>query len=104
MRILFKEPLKDAVVREIEDDLTVMQELVGGYIETVKIFNNIDMVVVLNEMGKIDQLKPNIYCGQDVLVGNIFFIGIDAPEMRGLTDRELEIAKELCSKMDIRNF
>ncbi len=104
MRILYKEPLKDAVVMDIEDDIKVMQELVGGYIETVKIFSSIDMVVVVNEMGKIEKLKPNIYCGQDVLVGNIFFIGIDIPEMRGLSDDELELASNLCKEMDIRNY
>lgn len=104
MRILYKEPFKDAEVKEIEDDLKVMQELVGGYIETVKIMNGVDIVMVVNDMGKINNLKPNIISSQDVIVGNIFFVGIDIPEMRGLTDKELEIAKLVCSKMDIRNF
>lgn len=104
MRILYKEPLKDAVVLEIEDDLKVMQELVGGYIETVKIIPSMDIVVVVNDMGKINNLKPNIFCGQDILVGNIFFVGVDVPEMRGLTDKELRIAESLCRAEDVRNY
>ena len=104
MRILYKEPLKDAVEMDIEDDINIMQELVGGYIETVKLLPEVDMVVVVNEMGKLEQLKPNIISGEDVLVGNIFFIGIDIPEMRGLSERELELAKLICNRLDIRNL
>lgn len=104
MRILYKEPLKDAVELDIEDDLKIMQELVGGYIETMRPVPNLDMAVVVNDMGKLDRLKPNVIIEDDVLVGNIFFVGIEIPEMRGLTDIELDIAKLICEKMDIRNF
>ena len=59
MKILYKEPGKAPEIREIENDLKPMQELVGGYIETVRLGD--DILIVCNEMGKFDCMDPNFY-------------------------------------------
>lgn len=79
MRALFKAP-KDDKFREIvvPNKLDVLQQLVGGYIETVTIAP--DAVIICNEEGRILGLDPNCnYCGID-FVGPILIVGTDGED------------------------
>lgn len=62
-------------VEEIENDLRAFQRYVGGYIQTVKISD--DVVMIVNEEGKLMRLPPNFLCDtiHDVIVGNAIFVG-----------------------------
>jgi hypothetical protein len=94
-KVLFYEVGKEPVVKEINGSLEEMQEMVGGYIEVVRlpnlgkgILSGTDYVVVVNEEGLIKGLKPN----RGQLVGNLFVCAIDEEddaEFRGLRDEEL---------------
>jgi len=82
MRALYKSPT-DTGFREIvvQNKLETLQELVGGYIETVTIRPGV--VVICNEEGRITGLDPNCevkvetllgqgtvdFCGEIVVVG-----------------------------------
>ena len=52
LKILVKEPDKEPYIKEIEHSLEAMQEIVGGYIESVEMpgMRNVDLYV--NEEGK----------------------------------------------------
>lgn len=79
MRALFKAP-KDDKFREIvvPNKLDVLQQLVGGHIETVTIAT--DAVIICNEEGRILGLDPNCnYCGID-FVGPILIVGTDGED------------------------
>lgn len=79
MRALFKGPSDDKF-REllIPNELDVLQQLVGGHIETVTIAT--DAVIICNEEGRILGLDPNCnYCGID-FVGPILIVGTDGEE------------------------
>lgn len=78
IKILYKEPFREFEERTIENNLEVLQELVGGYIETVSLQNNI--IIICNEEGKLMGLHPNIVCGKDIIVGNALFVGFDGRE------------------------
>lgn len=76
IKCLLKEPNKEAVEIEIEDTLENYQKLVGGDIEVVSIgrYRNIlpsNMVFVVNDVGLLIGLKPNIMHGLNYLAGNI---------------------------------
>lgn len=87
-RIIIKAPGEKPETVEYEQlQLKDMQEIVGGYIEVVNIGNNV--VMVLNEEGKLEGLKPNIGIRGDVIVGTIFFCGTDEEDMIGLTDEQI---------------
>ena len=92
MRVLVKEPGKPAEVREIENTLEATQEIVEGFIEIVRLTE--DVVLVVNEEGKINGMKPNFICCGDLIYGPAFFcgeyLGEDGGEFRGLTDQEVE--------------
>lgn len=77
IEVIFVQPMKPPEIRQISDELSAMQELVGGYIEEYMPFED-DVAIVCNEEGKINgmQLNRGIYGedGQlmDIIVGPFF--------------------------------
>lgn len=79
MRILYKTP-NDITFRElvVPNQLKVLQDLVGGYIETVTIAE--DAVIICNEEGRIIGQEFNCeFCGVN-FVGPILIVGVDGEE------------------------
>ena len=58
MRILVVEPERRPEVREIDDSLKVMQQIVGGYIQAMFPFPD-EVALICNEEGKIQGLPLN---------------------------------------------
>ena len=90
MKILYKLPGEDPRSLVIPNDLGVMQQLVGGYIETLRISDR--AILVMNERGKIYELEPNFYLGAigDTVVGPVLVVGEDGEEFASLPDDEAE--------------
>ncbi len=79
MRALYKAPT-DTGFHEIvvPNKLKVLQELVGGYIETVTLAT--DACIICNEEGRLLGLTHNCkFCGVD-FVGPILLVGVDGDE------------------------
>lgn len=72
LKVLIKEPGREPFIKEIENKLESFQQIVGGYIEVVRILHN--YFLVCNEEGKIQQLPPNFSIGDDVIVGTCFLV------------------------------
>lgn len=82
---------------DIDGTLESMQELVGGYIETVRYEGIENVIYVVNEEGKVLDMKPNkfIYDGRDLICGDFFVaaFGINEdgePDIVGLNERQEE--------------
>ena len=58
IRVLIVEPNKAPYVKEIENTLESKQEIVGGWIEQLRLPKD-DAVIILNEEGKINNLPYN---------------------------------------------
>ena len=86
MRVLYKEPGQDPRSMVIPNELKVLQDLVGGYIETLKIADNV--VMIFNEEGKLLDLAPNFFVGAiaDVILGPVIIAGEDGDEFTSLTE------------------
>jgi hypothetical protein len=94
MIALVKEPGKLSREMDITPDLATLQDLVGGYIEAVHIAE--DLILIVNETGKLDGLPANVFCGDDYLAGNVVALGVspDADvDFRSLTVDELDLLK-----------
>lgn len=96
MKILYKSPGMAPEVKEIENDLKVLQELVGGYIETVR-FNGITMII--NEEGKLKGLPVNFLmvgngCAQ-AIVGPVIFCRSEGVDFTSLKDEDIEMIQEV---------
>ena len=90
MRILYKQPGQDPRSIVIPNELKVMQQLVGGRIETLRISDN--GILVMNEEGKLRGLEPNFYLGAigDTIVGPVLVVGENGDEFADLPEDEAE--------------
>lgn len=101
MTILFKEPGAPCEVREIPNELETLQELVGGYVETVPLEEA--LIFLVNEDGKLLGLEPNVVAPSlDVLVGDIAVVAYDGGEdFRSLTPSEIDFCKEYIANCEV---
>lgn len=82
MTTIIKRPGRAAFIREISNTLTALQDLVGGYIETLTLGGGIVMIV--NEEGKILGLPLNFRLGSDSIRGTAVFVSVDGDDFCGL--------------------
>lgn len=74
--VMIKEPGESAwEKREVDNKLRTFQGLVGGYIETVHVRD--DLVLIVNEEGVLEGLEPNMYVRGFWLRGTIVAVGVD---------------------------
>ena len=89
MKVIVKEVGKLPRIEDIENTLQSLQTLVGGYIETVTLHDNV--VLICNEEGKIAGLPPNFGIGGDTIVGTAVFVAHDGKgEFTDLDDWQVE--------------
>lgn len=79
MRALYKTPTDEGFhTLVVPNKLEVLQELVGGYIETLPVAT--DCCVICNEEGRILGMPENCnFCGID-FAGPILLVGVDGDE------------------------
>lgn len=71
---------------EIENSLKSLQSYVDGYIEVIRPFDDEDVVMILNEEGKINGLAPNRALMDengdviDIIAGDFLIAGVDDEE------------------------
>jgi len=75
-----------------------MQELVGGYIETVILSPT--AVLVCNEEGKILGLKPNRMFNNDILVGTFFIAGFKGEGFKSISQQNIERYKKIINNIE----
>lgn len=86
MTAIIKRPWQPAFRREIDNTLEALQDLVGGYIETVNLPGGIVMIV--NEEGKILRLPMNFRFNCDPIRGTAVFVGVDGEEFCSLNQAQ----------------
>ena len=96
MRVLVVEPERRPEVREIDDSLKAMQEIVGGYIQPIYLDDSV--ALVCNDEGKLMNLPANrglrdkdgqIY---DIVTGTFFLCDAlaDSDHFTSLTPEQIE--------------
>lgn len=98
MRVLVVEPEHRPEIREIDDSLTAMQGIVGGFIQPIYPFDESDVALVCNDEAKLMGLPANRGLrdgdGQlyDIVCGTFFLCG-DPADCDNFTDLTLEQIK-----------
>ncbi len=82
MRAIVKLPGEPAEIRDVPNELKPLQELVGGYIETVTLAT--DVVLSCNEDGRLMGLPPNAWG----ICGTLVIVGAQDAEFTDLTERD----------------
>ena len=104
---LVKEPGKAPEEREIENTLKAFQTIVGGYIEGLRIYD--DLCCYINDEGKLKNLDPNFVipmaAGYDIICGPaVFFrVGLEGNETSLTLTDALKI-KYFLKGCDIRSL
>lgn len=83
IRVIIKEPGKAPRYEEIENDLETLQMIVGGYIETVTLY---DTVIICDEEGRLNGKAMNCRLYGQQLCGTIIVAGIDGEEFADAPD------------------
>ena len=79
INVIVKLPGKPACIREIGATLEDYQNEVCGDIESIPFPGLDDVDIVVNDMGKLMGLQPNIIIPEygDIIMGRIFIVGVD---------------------------
>jgi hypothetical protein len=91
--IIVVEPGKQPEVTKIKNELKPMQEIVGGYIETVGLGGNI--ILICNEEGLLMNLPANRKVAGNSIVGTFFITKADGEDFTSLTKTEINIIMQL---------
>lgn len=99
MEVLYKKPGEAPVVLQIHSSLSELQELVGGYIEIVKLGE--DIAIICNEEGKLKGLEANFYVEaiDDIIVGPAVFCRIEGEELASIGSND---SKWICHRLGWR--
>ena len=98
MKIVVKKAGQTPEVREVENELHVFQEIVGGYIECFPIFA--DVLCVCNEEGKLKGLPINFAFGGDIIVGDVFFCAAGIDDFESLETYQANILMRAFASME----
>ena len=79
---VIKKPGEAPYVDHIENELHTLQELVGGYIETVTIAT--DLILICNEEGRLLNLPFNFDCCGMGLYGTVLAVSYKGDELASL--------------------
>ena len=98
LKILVVEPMKPCRVQEIPHTLEAMQQIVGGYLESISFQRE---AIICNEEGKLRGLPYNRPLLNknglpvDILQGTFFVTGVDGERFASLTDEQIRRYKDL---------
>lgn len=95
MKILVLEPQKTPYEKEISDDISEMQKIVGGLIEPIYFEPKNDAIVFCNEEFLLHDFAPNRFVGNVLVHGTFFVVGNTRNEYGewkscSLTDEQIE--------------
>lgn len=98
MMALLIAPEKEPKQVCFENTLENLQGFVGGWIESVRPFND-NVAIICNEEGKLDGLPLNrtisTDCFHDIIAGNFLVVGIGEEDFCSLTEKQIDRYKEM---------
>ena len=90
LKVIYKQVGQPAKVIEIDKTLEAEQALVEGFIEVVPYKDN--LLLICNEEGKINNLKPNVVFENDYIAGDFFVVAEDYEnaDFKSIKDEQVE--------------
>ena len=96
MRVIYKAPGEVPRTMVVPNDLHTLQELVGGYIETFTIFQ--DVTIVCNEEGRLRGMDYNCELFGIDFVGPVLIVGVKGDEFCDLDEDYIEALMSICEE------
>lgn len=101
MKVVIKEPKKDAEIRDIS--YLNLEKIIGAdIVDKVSFPYDKNIVIAVDDAGKIKGLEPNIKYGYDVIAGTVVFMGFDETleDYDDLTEAQLDLVFGYCAMFD----
>ena len=108
IRVLEKRPGEKPRVREIDNNLDVMQEIVDGYIQVVYPFKD-RVGLVCNEDGKLIGLAPNILLksggrAYDFVCGTLLLCGLGGEDFEDMPEGLIDKYEKLLNRWAFKSL
>lgn len=102
--VVIVQPFCEPSKQNIKNDLTTLQQQVGGCIQIINPFRD-NACLICDEEGKIKGLPLNRQVGNDIIVGTFIIAGIgDDGELSSLSDKQIEKYKDKFNDLDLSEF
>jgi hypothetical protein len=105
IKVIIKEPYKEAVVSEIVDDLTTLRKIIGGYLEVVPFPTVKGVDIILDEEGKIKKLAGNFFIPhfKDCVVGTAIICShTNDGEFASLSEKQIKQVNNYLKHFEIK--
>lgn len=90
MKVVIKEPQKEAKIIEIEDDLKTYKEIIGcSIIDIVPLPDNQDIAIIVDDEGALKNKEPNFWRDIEVIFGTAIFAGVDGENLTDLSEKQI---------------
>lgn len=80
---------EEPTIEEIPNELHALQELVGGYLERIPLYDN--MVILCDDDGKMKRLPLNRTVGRIPIVGTFILVGEKGSEFCSLAEWQTKL-------------
>ena len=101
INVVVVEPLRQPYKKEISNTLQELQEKVGGHIEIVMPFEDMNACLICNEEGKLMGLPYNREVNGDIIVGTFMVAGL-GEDIASLTDKQIEVYKQRFNDIEFK--
>lgn len=103
--VVVVQPFCQPSSQNIKNDLTTLQQQVGGYIEMISPFKDKNICLICNEEGKIKGLPLNRQVGNDIIAGTFIIAGVgNDGELVSLNDKQIQQYKDKFNDLDLSDF
>ena len=90
MRVIIKEPKKEAKIIEIEDKLDTYYKLINcSIIDIVRVPFHPDIAIIVDDEGVWNEKEPNFWRGCETIYGTAIFAGVDGEDLTDLTEEQI---------------
>lgn len=104
VKVIVKEVGKPAVIKEIGTTLPEYRKEVLGNIESIPFPGRDDIDIIVNDMGKLNGMEPNLLIPEygDIIMGRFFVIGVDEKKCvwTSITEEQAEEVLKYIEKYD----
>lgn len=100
IKVIIKEPGKEPEVKLIANTLEAKQQIVGGYIQVVP-FTTQEYILICNEEGKLEGLKPNIQIPGDIIVGTVIVVKDCGEEFGSVNKNAIPVLENLLKELSV---
>ena len=90
MKVIIKEPKKEAKIIEINDDLKTFKQIIDcSTIDIVHVPFHPDIAIIVDDEGVLNEKESNFWRGSEMICGTAILAGVDGENLTDLTEKQI---------------